>query len=126
MTRQNKQTVKCNRDLADHNNQLRKAMKKGEETLGRIRQEKTKTEQAKHTKRIVAVPPAEELAQSRQPDIPIKEEQPDPEPEPTPQPEPQPAVQISVGDYMATRYNGLVYVALVDKINTEFHAANNQ
>ena len=45
MTRQNKQTVKCNRDLADQNDQLRKAMKKGEHTLDRIRQVKTKKEQ---------------------------------------------------------------------------------
>ena len=37
--------MKCNRDLADQNDQLTKAMKRGEETIDRIRQEKIKTEQ---------------------------------------------------------------------------------
>ena len=37
--------MKCNRDLAEQNDQLTKAMKRGEETIDRFRQEKIKTEQ---------------------------------------------------------------------------------
>ena len=37
--------MKCNRDLAEQNDQLTKAMKSGEETIDRFRQEKIKTEQ---------------------------------------------------------------------------------